>query len=272
MIYIIITKILYMDVQKFFQLYKNNTKIVMTTCYDFLFAKIISKTNIDAVLVGDSVAMVYHGYPSTIYATMDMMIMHTKAVANGIKKKIIIADLPFLSYRKNLILTMNAVESLIKAGANAIKLEGINGNEKIIRYIVNSGIPVMGHLGLTPQFINQFGGYKIQGRDKKASYKLITESKIAEDIGCFSIVLECIPSKLANIITKKISIPTIGIGAGKNTSGQILVLSDILGMTPEFNTKFIKSYLNGYDKIQKVIENYVLEVKKMVFPSKENSY
>lgn len=251
----------------------DNIPITMTTCYEYWSAKILSETEIDAVLVGDSLASVVHGYENTIPADISLMKLHIKAVKRGLSKNIfLIADMPFLAHRKSLENTMECVDAIIKAGANAIKLEGVAGNEKTIQYIVESGIPVMGHIGFTPQSIHAFGNKYVQGRDEHNGKTLITYAKILEQCGCFSIVLECIPSSLAGEITKSISIPTIGIGAGQETSGQVLVLHDLLGMNPEFNPKFLKKYLNCFDIIKSAVNQYCLEVKDRSFPNTKHCY
>src|SRR3990167_2591622 len=220
-------------------------KISMITCYDFTSAKIIDKTNIDCVLVGYSVSMVIHGCHDTTGATMEMMALHTSAVAKGAKNKFIIADLPFASYRKSLSKTILAMEILIRSCAHAVKLEGATGNLNHIRHAVESGIPVMGHLGLTPQHINTLGGFKVQGKDESSQNKLLRDAQLLEEAGCFAIVLECVPAQLAKEITNTLSIPTIGIGAGSDTDGQVLVMHDMLGLQTQIQPKFLKHYLSG---------------------------
>ncbi len=246
--------------------------ITMVTCYDYTSACILEKTNIDCVLVGDSVGMVMHGHADPTKTTLDMLVMHTAAVARGIKSKCIIADLPFLSYRKSLAQTMDAVHMLIQAGAHAVKLEGINGNETTIQHIVGSGVPVMGHIGLTPQHIHALGGFKMQGATEQAQATLIAQANALETAGCFATVLECIPTTLAQKITTNLSIPTIGIGAGPHTSGQVLVLQDLLGLQTSFAPKFLKTFLNGETLFQHSIEQYVKEVKSQCYPSVEHCY
>ena len=247
-------------------------KISMVTCYDYTFARIISDSSVDAILVGDSVAQVIHGHSTTLNASTHMMALHTQAAAKGAPNKFIVADMPFLTTRKGLKNTMEHVEKLMKVGAQAIKIEGAEGHTKIIRHIVDSGVPVMGHLGLTPQSIHQLGGPKIQGKEKKAADKMLSDALALEEAGCFSLVLECIPSLLGKTISDKLTIATIGIGAGSQTDGQILVLQDLLGMNKNFNPKFLKKYLNGYDVISEALNSYVTEVQKIKFPKSENSY
>lgn len=255
-----------------FQIKKSkNEKISMVTCYDFSFAKIIQQTDVDVILVGDSVAQVIHGHPNTLSATAAMMALHTKAVRRG-TEKFIVADMPFLATRKGLKHTMDTVHSLMSAGAQAIKIEGYKGHAELIRHIVDSGVPVMGHLGLTPQSIHQLGGPKIQGRNEMQADEIINESFQLQQAGCFALVLECVPAELAKKITKKLSIPTIGIGAGVDCDGQVLVLQDMLGMNSEFNPKFLKKYSDLNSNINSALNNYVSEVRSSQFPTKENSY
>ena len=259
-------------VTEFAKMKKVGTPISVITCYDYWSAKIIDETNVDAVLVGDSAAMVMHGYDNTVNASMDMMCYHIAAVKRGIKDKLIIGDMPFLSYRKSQIETMNNVEKFMQAGANAVKIEGANGHLEYIKHIVDSGVPVMGHLGLTPQSVHQFGGFKVQGKNEKAAEKLKEYAKQLEDAGCFAFVIELVPAELGKEVTEQVSIPTIGIGAGPYTSGQVLVLQDLLGMNKEFKPKFLRKYLNGFDLIKGALNNYNDEVKNHKFPNGEESY
>ena len=247
-------------------------KISMLTCYDHWSAKLIATTNIDSILVGDSLAMVMHGHDSTLPATIELMAAHTKAVARGAKHKFIIADMPFLSYRQDLNTTMQAVQTLMTAGAHAIKLEGVRGNVEVIKHIVESGVPVMGHLGLTPQSIHQLGGFRVQGKKADAAEQLLVDAKALQAAGCFSIVLECVPSTLAKRVTEVLDIPTIGIGAGADTDGQVLVLQDMLGVNPDFKPKFLKTYMNGFSMITEALNSYDSEVKAKVFPTEEHGY
>jgi 3-methyl-2-oxobutanoate hydroxymethyltransferase len=247
-------------------------KISMITCYDYSFAKLVSSSDIDAILVGDSLAQVMHGHSTTLNASTELMALHTKAVVAGAANKFIVSDMPFLSTRKGLKTSMDQVEKLMKAGANAIKIEGAEGHLELIRHIVESGVPVMGHLGLTPQSIHQLGGARIQGKKEEAAEKILNDSLQLQEYGCFSLVLECIPSRLAEKITQNLSIPTIGIGAGPETDGQILVLQDLLGMNKNFNPKFLKKYADGFTIITEAFNTYNLETKKGKFPTTENSY
>jgi 3-methyl-2-oxobutanoate hydroxymethyltransferase len=251
---------------------KENKPISVVTCYDYWTAKIIDETDVDAVLVGDSAAMVMHGFETTVNASMQMMCYHIEAVKKGINNKLIIGDMPFLSYKKNISDTFNNVDMFIKAGADAIKIEGVKGHLGFIKEIVDSGVPVMGHLGFTPQSIHQLGGYKVQAKNKSAADTLIKNAKELEDAGCFSIVLELVPAKIAKEVTDSLYIPTIGIGAGKDTSGQVLVLQDLLGMNKDFNPKFLRKYLNGFDLFKAALNKYNEEVKQKKFPGNEESY
>jgi 3-methyl-2-oxobutanoate hydroxymethyltransferase len=260
-----------MDINKFYSMKQECKSIKMITCYDYWSAKIIAQTNIDCVLVGDSAAMVMHGEKDTITANIDMMTNHIKAVANGIGNKFIIGDMPFLSYAKSISETMQVVEKIMQSGANAIKLEGVNGYESIIKHIVNSGVPVMGHIGFTPQSANMFGNKIVRGRGDQAK-ALIADAKKLQDLGCFSIVLECVPPNIARDVTNILDIPTIGIGAGSHTSGQVLVLQDMLGANQEFKPKFLKQYLNITDLIKNAVNEYCFEVDQGIFPTQEHCY
>jgi 3-methyl-2-oxobutanoate hydroxymethyltransferase len=251
---------------------KANEKITMLTCYDYTTAKILNATSIDSLLVGDSVAQVMYGHPNTLNATTEMIARHTKAVVDGAPDKFVVADMPFLSFRKGLKHSMDNVHLLLRAGAHAVKIEGVLGHESVIHHIAESGIPVMGHLGLTPQSIHQLGGPKIQGRDQKVADQMLADAIKLQELGCFSLVLECVPADLAAEITNKLTIPTIGIGAGQNTSGQILVKQDMLGMNSQFSPKFLKKYAALEDQIKAAVENYISEVGEAKFPAKEHSY
>ena len=255
-----------MQIHDFRKMKEAGQSIKMVTCYDYWTAKILSHTNIDCVLVGDSAAMVMHGADSTIAANCEMMATHIKAVKLGIGEKFIVGDMPFLSYRKSKKDTMKAVEKLMKAGAQAIKLEGVIGNETLISHIINSGVPVMGHVGFTPQSVNIFGDLVVQGRAEKDAEFIKSSAKFLENLGCFAVVLECIPANLAEKITENLSIPTIGIGAGNKTSGQVLVLQDLIGSNEEFNPKFLKKYLNVHDLIKNAVNQYCDEVDSSLFP------
>lgn len=247
-------------------------KITMITCYDFTSAAILDKTSIDCLLVGDSLAMTMHGFSDTISATMDMMALHTAAVSRGAKDKFIIGDMPFLSFRSSLNENIAAVRALMQAGAHAVKLEGANGNTEFISHLVHSGVPVMGHIGLTPQFLNQLGGYKVQGKTEESAKRLLEEAIALEEAGCFSLVLECVPAAVATRITQQLKIPTIGIGAGAETDGQVLVFQDLLGLNTSFSPKFVRKFMDGAALVTQAVEDYAQSVKTKEFPSHEHCY
>jgi 3-methyl-2-oxobutanoate hydroxymethyltransferase len=235
-----------MNVLDFYKKKEKCEKIAMITCYDYTSARILANSSVDCLLVGDSAAMVMHGYKDTLSATVEMICMHTSAVHRGAGDKFIISDLPFLSYRKSLSKNVEAVQQLMQAGAAAVKLEGVAGNLTLISHLIESGVPVMGHLGLTPQFI--------------------------QEAGCFALVLECVPSLLATEITRALSIPTIGIGAGPHTDGQVLVFQDLLGLNEHFKPKFVKNFVNGYEQLKEAVNVYVEQVKLESFPQHEHSF
>lgn len=261
-----------MNIHKFAQKKQSGEKISFLTCYDYTFAKILSESDIDAILVGDSVAMVVHGYETTVSATIEMMASHTAAVKRGAPNKFIVADMPFLSFRKSIDSSIEAAGKLMRAGASAVKMEGVDGNLDLINHLINSGIPVMGHIGLTPQFFNVLGGNRVQGREESANKKLVEQAKKLEEAGCFSIVVECVPSPVVKEICEAISIPVIGIGAGVDADGQVLVLYDMLGMLPELNLKFVRRYLEGAELVKKAVNEYVKDIKDKSFPNEEESF
>jgi len=260
-----------MNVLDFYKYKLEKIKISMITCYDHWSAKIVNASEIDCILVGDSVAMVIYGKDSTLDITTEQIAEHVKAVKLGAPSKFIVGDLPFLSYRKGLKTTMDNVEILMKAGASAVKLEGANGNLEAIKHITESGVPVMGHLGLTPQMVHKMGGYKVQGKSNEDAEKLKAQALELQKAGCFSIVLECIPTELAEEITNSLTIPTIGIGAGPVTDGQVLVMQDMLGCY-EKNPKFVKKFNSLNESLKDNFNNYNKSVKDISFPSKKESY
>ncbi len=251
---------------------RKGERLSMLTCYDAAFARVMADTPVDILLVGDSVAMAVHGAETTIDADMDLMALHVRSVARGAGKKHIVGDLPFLSYRKGLSEGVAAAERLLRAGAHSVKLEGAEGNLELVRHLVQSGVPVMGHLGLTPQSVHQLGGYKVQGRDARAADLLRQHAKALEDAGAWSLVLECVPSKLAGEITKSLQIPVIGIGAGSEVDGQVLVMHDMLGLQPGFKPKFLRRYFQGYEQVRAAFEAFDRDVKSGAFPNQEESY
>ena len=256
----------------FIQKKKEKEKITMVTCYDYWSACLLNETPVDTLLVGDSLAMVMHGHNSTLPATNEMMALHTQAVAKGAPKKFIVADMPFLSTRKSLSESMHAVDLLMKAGASAIKIEGAAGHFDLIKHIVESGVPVMGHLGLTPQSIHQLGGFKVQGKNAESEDQILTAAKSLQDAGAFSLVLECVPTELAQKISQQLEIPTIGIGAGLHTDGQVLVLQDLLGLNTQFKPKFLRHFAQGAEWFKGGINEFCQSVKNESFPSQEESY
>jgi len=247
-------------------------KISMVTCYDFWSAQILNQTNVDALLVGDSLAMVMHGFDSTVHADIELMGLHIKAVRRGAPDKFVVGDMPFLAARKGLRETMDAVQVLMQAGANAIKLEGEKGQVELIAHIVDSGVPVMGHLGLTPQSVHGFGGHKVQGKAAEDASAMRKSAINLEQAGCFALVLECVPRLLAREISQSIDIPTIGIGAGRYTDGQVLVLQDMLGMNPDFKPKFLRHYANGHGLIFDAVNQFHAETSSGCFPARAESY
>lgn len=257
-----------------FKLSKNtNQRLTMLTAYDFSTAKLIDECGINGILVGDSLGMVALGYENTLSVTMNDMLHHTKAVKRGVSNSLLVADMPFMSYQTSTYDAIkNAGRLIQKGGADAIKLEGGSIVKDKVKAIVNSQIPVMGHIGLTPQSINVFGGFKVQGKTTECAEQLIKDALSLEEAGAFAIVLECIPSKLAKIITEKLSIPTIGIGAGNSCDGQILVYQDMLNMVSNFKPKFVKTYSNVGAIMKSSFKQYINEVNAQIFPNDSNSF
>lgn len=252
---------------------KNKEKIVMVTAYDAPTAKIVDESGVDIVLVGDSLGNVIQGLDNTLPVTVDEMIYHTKIVSRGIQNAHLCSDMPFMSYQSsNLDAVKNAGRFVKEAGAESVKLEVTEDYIDTIKEIRKAGIPVMGHIGLRPQSVHDMGGYKLQGRDKKESEKLLALARKIEDAGAFSLVLESIPQKLAKKITKSIKIPTIGIGAGVDCDGQVLVINDLSGLSEEPLPKFVKKYADVRNIIKTATKEYVDEVRSGAFPTKEHSY
>jgi len=250
-----------------------NEKISMLTSYDYTLAKIVDDAGIDVILVGDSASNVVAGHETTLPITLDNMIYHASSVVRAVKRSLVVVDLPFGSYQGD---SQRALESSIRimkeSGAHAVKLEGGSEIIESIERILTAGIPVMGHLGLTPQSIYKFGTYTVRAKENAEAKKLVEDAKLLEKTGCFSIVLEKIPAKLAKKVTRSVKIPIIGIGAGPDVDGQVLVLHDMLGMTHEFNPRFLRRYLNLYKDINDAVENYVKDVKSGNFPNEEEQY
>lgn len=257
----------------FRQAKEKNERLTMLTAYDYSTAKLVDGSGINGILVGDSLGMVCLGYEDTLSVTMEDMIHHTKAVARGVKNSLIVADMPFMSYQTSVYDAVVNAGRLIKEGrAHSVKLEGGLEVCDKIEAITKASIPVMAHIGLTPQSVNSIGGFKVQGKDEQAAQALIDAAIAIEKAGAFAIVLECVPSKLAKIITKKVSIPTIGIGAGADCDGQILVYQDMLGMFSDFTPKFVKKYENLGEKMTGAFNKYIEEVRDGVFPAEEHGF
>lgn len=247
-------------------------KISMITCYDSTSARIVSASRVDCVLVGDSLGMTMHGHGTTLEVTPELMALHVSAVRAGAPSKFIVGDMPFLAHRGSLDRTLEAVRVIMKAGAQAVKIEGVEGSEETIRHIVESGVPVMGHLGLTPQSVHQFGGFKVQGTQPDAAEILLDQARRLQEAGVFSLVLEAVPSAVANHVTANLRIPTIGIGAGNGCSGQVLVMQDLLGFNTEFQPKFVRRYLDGFTLLKEAFDRFDADVKTGEFPSANESY
>ncbi|MCB1694023.1 MAG: 3-methyl-2-oxobutanoate hydroxymethyltransferase [Pseudomonadales bacterium] len=261
-----------MNIHSFSRKKSAREKISMVTCYDHWSAKILNDTDVDCILVGDSLAVVVHGFDSTVHATIEMMELHVAAVRRGAPDKFIVADMPFLSCSKGVQHAMENVHRLMRAGANAVKIEGDTHQVPVIQHIVESGVPVMGHLGLTPQSIHNLGGHKVQGKDEKRASVITDAARALEAAGCFAIVLECVPVKLGSCITRSVQVPTIGIGAGPHTDGQVLVLQDLLGVDPEFKPKFLRRYANTRDLLKGAVNHFHADVVQGEFPSLAESY
>lgn len=251
----------------------NNEKISMLTAYDYTFAKIIDRSNVDVILVGDSASNVIAGNETTVPITLDEMIYHAKSVVKAVQRALVVVDLPFGTYQSDSKLALrSAIRIMKESGAHAVKLEGGSEIKDSVSKIIKAGIPVMGHLGLTPQSIYKFGTYNVRAKEKKEANELIKDAKKLEEIGCFAIVLEKIPATLATEISRSIKIPVIGIGAGKNVDGQVLVLHDFLGMTQKFNPRFLRRYLNLSEKIDHAVKEYTKDVKNSSFPNSDEQY
>lgn len=260
-------------VNTFKRLKSNNEKITMLTAYDYSTAQVLEQADIDGILVGDSLAMVALGYENTYNITIDEMLIFVKAVARGAKNSFIIGDMPFMSYNLSVAQGLENASKMIKAGASGVKLEGCNEHIlSLIKRCVESGIPVLGHLGFTPQLMNTIGGHKIQGKTSEKIEEILKSAKKLEEAGCFAVVLELIPEDSAKYITENLTIPTIGIGAGKYCSGQIVVTDDILGKFTDFAPKFVKKYANLHDMVLNAVEEYIVEVKNELFPSEKESF
>ena len=260
-------------VSTFQRLKDSGEKIAMLTAYDYSTAQVLDKAEIDAILVGDSLAMVVLGHENTYNITIDEMLIFVKAVSRGAKNSFIIGDMPFMSYNLSVAQGLENAGKMIKAGANAVKLEGCNDHIiSLVKRCTESGIPVLGHLGFTPQLMNTLGGHKIQGKTSEKIETILKSAKKLEEAGCFGIVLELMPAESAKYITDNLNIPTIGIGAGANCSGQVVVIDDILGKFTDFTPKFVKKYANLHDEIMNGVLKYKQEVKNKIFPSEKESF
>lgn len=251
----------------------NGEKITMLTAYDYSMAKLIDEAGINMILVGDSLGMVMLGYEDTLSVTMEDMIHHTRAVARGAKDAFVVADMPFMSYQTSVYDAVYNAGRLMKEGrAQAVKLEGGREMAEQIRAITKASIPVVGHLGLTPQSLNAFGGFKVQGKSEEAARKLLEDAKIIEEAGAVAIVLECVPAKLAELISKQVKVPIIGIGAGAGCDGQVLVYQDMLAMFGDFKPKFVKQFAPIGDLMKEAFAKYIEEVKTGAFPVQEHTF
>lgn len=251
----------------------NGEKISMLTAYDFTMAKIVDTAGVDVILVGDSASNVMAGHETTLPITLDQMIYHASSVVRAVERALVVVDLPFGSYQSDPKEALRSSIRIMKeSGGHAVKLEGGSEIKESIKRILNAGIPVMGHLGLTPQSIYKFGTYTVRAKEEAEAEKLIEDAKLLERIGCFALVLEKIPAALAEKVAKSISIPVIGIGAGGGVDGQVLVIHDMLGMNNEFSPRFLRRYLDLYEQMTKAIGNYVSDVKSADFPNKNEQY
>lgn len=259
--------------QSFLEAKKKSEKITMLTAYDYSMAKILDESGVDAILVGDSLGMVFQGHESTLEVTMDEMVYHCRCVSRGLKRAFLVGDMPFLSYHVSIEEAVRNAGRLIQEGrASAVKLEGGRDMAETVKAIVRAQIPVMGHIGLTPQSVHVLGGFKVQGKEEAKAKALIADAIALEEAGAFSLVLESVPEELARIITEKVGIPTIGIGAGRYCDGQVLVINDILGMYSDFTPKFVKQYAHLKETITGAVNEYIQDVKGQRFPEKKHTF
>lgn len=248
-------------------------RIAMVTAYDYVTGRIVDEAGADVVLVGDSLAMVALGHETTLPVTLDEMLHHTRAVRRGVKRALVVGDMPFGSYQGSVAEAVgNAARFLKEAGADAVKLEGGRRVAEAVRRMTEVGIPVMGHIGMTPQSVHQMGGFKVQGREEAQRRALLEDAKALEEAGVFTLVLEAIPAELAQVITAAVSVPTIGIGAGPHCDGQVLVITDLLGFTDDFRPKFVKRYAELGEAARRAVAEYCREVRDGMFPTEEYSY
>jgi 3-methyl-2-oxobutanoate hydroxymethyltransferase len=260
-------------VKTFQKMKQKGEKIAILTAYDFFTAKILDELGVDSILVGDSANMVFYGAKNTLSITLEQMLYHTKAVSSAVKRVLVIGDMPFLSYQTSISeAILNAGRFLKEGGADGVKIEGGIEMVETVKRLIEVGIPVMGHIGMTPQSTGKFGGYSVQGKNEKGAQYLLESARALEEAGCFSIVLECIPRELAKKITSSLKIPTIGIGAGLDCDGQVLVVNDILGLYEEFKPKFVRRYAELSKEIRKACKNFIEDVKAKKYPAEEESY
>ena len=251
----------------------NGEKISMLTAYDYSLARIVDEAGIDVILVGDSASNVMAGHETTLPITLDQMIYHASSVIRAIKRSLVVVDLPFGTYQGNSKKALaSAIRIMKESGAHAVKLEGGAEIKTSVKRILSAGVPVMGHLGLTPQAIYKFGTYTVRAREEEEADKLIRDALLLEKLGCFAIVLEKIPANLAKKVSEQLSIPTIGIGAGPDTDGQVLVLHDLLGLTKDFKPRFLRRYLNLFDDVKQAVQHYIQDVKSVDFPNEKEQY
>ena len=260
-------------VKSLVEMKKNGEKISMLTAYDYSMARIVDSANVDVILVGDSASNVMAGHETTLPITLDQMIYHATSVINAVERALVVVDIPFGSYQSDPKEALrSAIRIMKESGAHAVKLEGGIEIKESVKRILNAGIPVMGHLGLTPQSIYKFGTYTVRAKEEEEAEKLMEDAHLLEKLGCFGIVLEKIPATLTKKVSESLTIPTIGIGGGKYADGQVLVIHDLLGMTHEFNPRFLRRYMNLYEDMGNAISQYVADVKRMDFPNEEEQY
>lgn len=259
-------------VPKLIEKKKNNEKISMLTAYDYTMAKLLDRNDVDMLLVGDSVGPIFSGYENTLPVTVDEILYHTKAVVRARQNALVVSDMPFLSYQTSVEDAVKNCGMMLKIGAEAVKLEGGIEIAETVLALTSSGIPVVGHIGLTPQFVNIIGGYKVQGKTDEAKTNLLESAKALEKAGAFSIVLECVPEDVAKEITESVAIPTIGIGAGRFCDGQVLVINDIIGLFEGHRPKFVKRYLDLAPLIERAVKDYVQDVRSGRFPTENHIY
>lgn len=260
-------------VKSLVEMKKNGEKISMLTSYDYSMAKIVDAANVDVILVGDSASNVMAGHETTLPITLDQMIYHASSVIRAVERALVVVDLPFGSYQSDPKEALrSAIRIMKESGAHAVKLEGGSEIKESVKRILAAGIPVMGHLGLTPQSIYKFGTYTVRAKEEEEAKQLMDDAQLLEKLGCFGLVLEKIPAKLTKRVSESLTIPTIGIGGGKYADGQVLVIHDLLGMTHEFNPRFLRRYMNLYEEMGKAISSYVNDVKSLDFPNNDEQY